>query len=171
MKTKLLFSIFFTILVSSSFAQLMPFGFIRNCMSYARTTTTDELNKKHFTVIDRNAQKVNSKLLEGATYYSNEPDRTPGIGEIAVISQVGDSKQLTEISFINGTKNNYSNNFTDVYNQMVNFFKDERKFKSVKYNDVGVFSRDKIYYYVFKNKDVPTIVISNFKLEDTYFAN
>jgi hypothetical protein len=53
---------------------------------------------------------------------------------------------------------------------MVNFFKDERTFKSPKYNDVNYFSRDKIYYYVFKVKDVPTIVVSNYKLDEDYFG-
>lgn len=170
MRTKIFLSLFVSLFTVSSFAQQMPFGFIKNCMSYARTTATDELNKKHFTLIDRNVQKVNHKMLEGASYYSNESDRTPGIGEIAVISQITDKIQVTEISFINGTKNDYSKNYTEVYNQMVNFFKDERTFKSGKYNtNVGVFNRDKVYYYVYKNKEVPTIVVSNTKLDESYF--
>jgi hypothetical protein len=154
----------------TSFAQLMPFGFVKNCMTYARTTVTDELNKKHFSLIDRNYQKANNPLLTGSTYYSNQTDRTPDIGEIAVLSQINGSKQITEISFISGTKNSYSANFDDVYKQMVNFFKDERTFKSPKYNDVNYFTRDKVYYYVFKVKDIPTIVVSNYKLDEDYFG-
>ena len=148
----------------------MPFGFVKNCMSYARTTVNDELNKKHITLIDRNYQKANNPLLQGSTYYSNQTDRTPGIGEIMVLSQINGSKQITEISFISGTKNSYSDNFDDVYKQMVNFFKDERTFKSPLYNDVNYFVKDKVYYYVFKVKDVPTIVVSNYKLEEDYFG-
>lgn len=170
MKTKTLLFAIAICFSSISFAQLMPFGFVKNCMSYARTTVTDELNKKHITLIDRNYQKANNPLLQGATYYSNQTDRTPGIGEIMVLSQINGSKQITEISFISGTKNSYSDNFDDVYKQMVNFFKDERTFKSPKYNDVNYFSKDKVYYYVFKVKDVPTIVVSNYKLDEDYFG-
>jgi hypothetical protein len=170
MKTKTFFFAIALCFSISSFAQLMPFGFVKNCMSYARTTVTDELNKKHITLVDRNYQKANNPLLQGATYYSNQTDRTAGIGEIMVLSQINGAKQITEISFISGTKNSYSDNFDDVYKQMVNFFKDERTFKSPLYNDVNYFVRDKVYYYVFKVKDVPTIVISNYKLEEDYFG-
>ncbi len=149
----------------------MPFGFVKNCMTYARTTVTDELNKKHFELIDRNYQKAGNPLLIGASYYSNVKERTDGIGEIAVLSQITGSKQITEISFNSGTKNNYSDNFNDVYKQMVNFFKDERSFKSPKYNvDVNTFVKDKIYYYIYKFKDTPIIVVSNYKLEEDYFG-
>jgi hypothetical protein len=158
------------LLNSAAFAQLMPFGFIKNCMSYGRTTVTDELNKKHIGVIDRNYQKANNPLMNGSFYYSNQTERTPDIGEIAVLSKIEGSKQITEITFASGTKNSYSANFDDVYKQMVNFFKDERTFKSPKYNDVNYFSRDKVYYYVFKVKDVPTIVVSNYKLDEDYFG-
>jgi hypothetical protein len=155
---------------SSSFAQILPFGFVKNCMTYSRTTVTDELNKKQIKLVDRNYQKANNPLLQGSTYYSNEADRTPGLGEVAVLSKIDGSKQITEISFINGTKNNSTANFDDVYKQMVNFFKDERTFKSPKYNDVNYFVRDKVYYYVFKVKDVPTIVVSNYKVDEDYFG-
>jgi len=155
---------------ATSFAQLMTFGFVKNCMTYARTTMTDELNKKHITLIDRNYQKANNPLMMGSTYYSNQTDRTQDIGEVMVLSKIDDSKQITEISFISGTKNSYSANFDDVYKQMVNFFKDERTFKSPKYNDVNYFAKDKVYYYVFKVKDVPTIVVSNYKLDEEYFG-
>jgi hypothetical protein len=170
MKTKFFLFAIAACFSISSFAQLMPFGFVKNCMSYSRTTVTDELNKKHFTLIDRNYQKANNPLLQGSTYYSNQTDRTPGAGEVAVLSQINGSKQITEISFISGSKNDYSANFEDVYKQMVNFFKDERQFKSAKYNvDVNYFVKDKVYYYIYKLKDVPVIVVSNYKLDEEYF--
>ncbi|MDF2437327.1 MAG: hypothetical protein K0Q95_1703 [Bacteroidota bacterium] len=170
MRTRILTSFIFFLLTTTSFAQILPFGFVKNCMSFSRTTVTDELNKKQIKLIDRNYQKANNPLLQGSTYYSNEADRTPGLGEVAVLSKIDGSKQITEISFINGTKNNSTANFDDVYKQMVNFFKDERTFKSPKYNDVNYFTRDKVYYYVFKVKDVPTILVSNYKLEEDYFG-
>jgi hypothetical protein len=148
----------------------MPFGFIKNCMSYSRTTTTDELTKKHFSLIDRNFQKAENALMQGSTYYSNQTDRTKDIGEIMVLSKIDGSKQIAEVSFISGSKNSYSDNFDDVYKQMVNFFKDERTFKSPKYNDVNYFNKDKVYYYVFKVKGTPTIVVSNYKLDEDYFG-
>jgi len=159
-------------IVSSAgiFAQAIPFGFIKNCMSFGRTTVTDELNKKHITLIDRNYQKAQNPLMLGATYYSNETDRTPGTGEVMVLSQINGSKQITEVSFISGTKNNSLPNYEDVYKQMVNFFKDEKGFKSPAYGDVNYFERDKVYYYTFKVKDVPTIVVSNYKLDEDYFG-
>jgi hypothetical protein len=170
MKTKsILFALFISI-SSVLFAQQLPFGFVKNCMSYERTTVTDELNKKHIVLIDRNYQKANNPLMQGATYYSNEPDRKPDLGEVAVLSQINGSKKITEISFISGTKNNSSKNYDEVYKQMVNFFKEERTFKSPKYNDVNYFVNDKVYYYTFKLKDTPVIVVSNYKLEEDYFG-
>lgn len=171
MKTKFFLLAFAILTGQNIFSQLLPFGFVKNCMTYERTTVTDELNKKHFSLIDRNYQKSENPLLQGSTYYSNEPDRTPDLGEVAVLSQIKDSKKVTEISFINGTKNNSSKNYDDVYKQMVNFFKDEKTFKSQKYNTVvNYFVKDKVYYYTYKFKDTPVIVISNYKLDEDYFG-
>ena len=170
MKKNLLLIALLAIFSQATFAQAIPFGFIKNCMSYERTTVTDELNKKHITLIDRDYHKAQNPLLQGAAYYSNEPDRTPGLGEVAVLSQIKGSKKITEVAFISGTKNNSLPNYEDVYKQMVNFFKDERGFKSPVYGDVNYFERDKAYYYTFKLKDVPMIVVSNYKLEEEYFG-
>jgi len=171
MKKNILFLAFISVLtVKSSYAQLMTFGFVKNCMSYARTTMTDELNKKHFSIVSRKVESAGNKLLDGATYYSNQKEKTDG--EIRVLSQINDSKKITEISFVTGLQNDYSKNYEEVYNQMVSFFKDEKTFKSDKYNvPVNYFERDKIYYYTYENNKIPTIVISNYKLEKDYFGN
>lgn len=171
MKKHILFLALITIFLSNkSSAQLMSFGFVKNCMSYARTTMTDELNKKHFTIINRKVESTSNKLMEGSTYYSNEKEITNG--EIRVLSQINDSKKITEISFVTGLKNDYSKNFEEVYKQMVSFFKDEKTFKSAKYNvPVNYFEKDKMYYYTFENNKIPTIVISNYKIEKDYFGN
>jgi hypothetical protein len=170
MKTKIFLSVFSIFIGTAVFAQILPFGFVKNCMDYERTTVTDELNKKHFTLIDRNFQKAENSLMNGSTYYSNETDRTPDLGEVAVLSQINGTKKITEISFISGTKNNSSKNYDEVYKQMVNFFKDEKSFKSPKYNNVNYFVKDKVYYYTFKRKDTPVIVVSNYKLDEDYFG-
>jgi len=163
----------FAVLINSfASAQLMPFGFIKNCMSYGRTTVTDELTKKQFILVERNQQVVTNPLMAGSTYYSNEKDRNPALGEVAVLSQINGSKLITEISFRSGSKNNSEKNFTDVYNQMVNFFKDEKSFKSARYKtEVKYFFRDKNYYYTYTVNNIPTIVVSNYKIETDYFAN
>jgi hypothetical protein len=156
--------------ITTSFAQLIPFGFVRNCMTYQRTTVTDELTKKHFYLLNRNMETVSNPLMKGATYYSNQSDGDVTNGEIRVLSLIDGSKGITEITFFNGEKNNYTKNFEDVYNQMVNFFKDEKSFKSAKYNTtIKYFFRDKTYYYVYTYNNVPSIVISNYKIEKEYF--
>lgn len=169
MKKKFLLFALVSILVSErSFGQLMTFGFIKNCMTYERTTVTDELKKKQYFVADRSIDVTTNKLLEGATYYSNSKE--PEKGEIAVLSQINGSKKITEIIFKSGSKNDYTKNYTDVHNQMISFFNDETTFKSPKYKtDVLKYVKDKLFYYVFENNKVPTIVISNFKLEEVYF--
>jgi hypothetical protein len=172
MKTRIfLFALFTIFLFTTSSAQLMTLGFVKNCMTYARTTVTDELKKKHFLTVERKMESPN-KLLDGATYYSNQPSKNSSTGEIAVLSQIAGSKQITEISFLNGTDNNYVNNYNDVYNQMVSFFNNETNFKSPKYGNVDVikFTRDKNFYYVYKNKNIPTIVIANYKIDEDYFG-
>jgi hypothetical protein len=173
MKNKILILAVISILANNkSFGQLMTFGFIKNCMTYERTTVTDELKKKQFVLIERQMQAPANKLFEGAARYSNEKDGDALKGEIKVISKINGSKKITEISFVNGSKNDFSKNYTEVYNQIVSFFDNEKAFKSEKYKtDVLKFSRDRNYYYVYKINGVPTIVISNYKIDEDYFSN
>jgi hypothetical protein len=71
---------------------------------------------------------------------------------------------------MNGEKNDYTKNYDDVYNQMVNFFKDEKSFKSEKYKtEIRYFFRDKTYYYTYRYNNVPVIVVSNYKIDKEYF--
>ncbi len=173
MKNKILLFLLVTILVNNkSFGQLMTFGFVKNCMTYGRTTVTDELKKKQFFIVERQLQTPANALFDGAAYYSNEKDTDKTKGEIKVFSQINGPKQITEISFINGSKNDFSKNYNEVYNQMVSFFDNEKAFKSIKYKtDVLKFSKDKNYYYVYKNNGTPIIVISNYKIDEDYFSN
>ena len=56
---------------------------------------------------------------------------------------------------------------------MISFFKpNETSFKSPSYDKVEVvrFTRDKNYYYVFKKKNTPTIIISNYNIDEDYFG-
>ncbi len=171
MKTKILFFALISILVNChSFAQIITFGFVKNCMSYERSTVTDELTKKHFYVVERTMQKTNNKLLEGATFYCNEKERELGIAEIDILSFIDGSKKITEITFLKGSKHDYIRNYGEIYKQMLTFFNNEKTFKSEKYKtDVTKFSKEKVYYYVYKINDVPTIVISNNKIDEEYF--
>jgi hypothetical protein len=170
MKKKILFSIALILFFGVSFSQTIPFGFIRNSTGFARSTMTDELNKKHFSIVDRKVEGGVNPVMEGATYYSNMKDQDPAQGEIRVLSQIKGAKNVVEVSWINGSKNDYSKTYTEVYNAMVNFFKDERSYKNPKYGVVNTFSRDKVYYYVFKLNNIPMIVASNYKLDEEYFG-
>jgi hypothetical protein len=148
----------------------MTFGFVKNCMAYKRTTVTDELTKKQYAVVERAKEGATNKLLEGATYYSNEKNRDATKGKIADLSLISDSKQITEISFISGSKNDYTKNFNDIYDQMIKFFNNETSFKSSKYKtEVVKITKDKTFYYFYKNNSIPIIVISNYKIDDDYF--
>lgn len=149
-------------------AQLMSLGFVKNCMSYNRTAYENELFKKHYFKVEHAVENPQNALLKGATSYSNEKDAANG--EIKILSLITDKQKITEIYFVNGPKNNYSNNFTEVYNQMVSFFNNQTSFKSSKYNvDVTKFTKDKTSYYVYKLKEIMVIVVSDSKLEETYF--
>lgn len=149
-------------------AQLMSLGFVKNCMGYNRTAYENELFKKHYFKVEHAVENPQNALLKGATSYSNE--KTPADGEIKILSLITDKQQITEIYFVNGPKNDFSKNFTDVYNQMVSFFDNQTSFKSTKYNvDVTKFTKDKLNYYVYKLKEIMVIVVANVKLEDTYF--
>jgi hypothetical protein len=172
MKNKILLLVLITVFVNNkSFGQLMTFGFVKNCMSFGRSTVTDELKKKQFFIVERQMQTPANKLFDGAARYSNEKDDATK-GEISVVSQINGSKQITEISFINGEKNDLSKNYTEVYNQMISFFDNEKSFKSSKYKtDVLKFTRDRNYYYAYKYNGIPIIVISNYKIDEDYFSN
>lgn len=153
---------------STASAQLMSLGFVKNCMSYNRTAYENELFKKHYFKVEQAVENPQNALLKEATSYSNEKDAANG--EIKVLSLITDKQKITEIYFVNGPKNDYSKNFTEVYNQMVSFFNNQTSFKSAKYNvDVTKFTKDKIVYYVYKLKEIMVIVVSDLKLEERYF--
>lgn len=153
---------------SAASAQLMSLGFVKNCMGYNRTAYENELFKKHYFKVEQAVENPQNSLLKGATSYSNEKDAANG--EIKVLSLITDKQKITEIYFVNGPKNDYSKNFTEVYNQMVSFFNNQTSFKSAKYNvDVTKFTKDKIAYYVYKLKEIMVIVVSDLKLEERYF--
>jgi hypothetical protein len=158
----------------SASAQLMSLGFIKNCMTYNRTSFENELFKKHYFKTANAVENPQNAMLAGASSYSNEQNTANG--EIKVLSLITDKQKITEITFINGPKNDWSKNFTEVYNQMVSFFNNQTSFKTSKFNsneiketEVTKFSKDNNYYYVYKLKGNMMIVVSDKKLEDTYF--
>ncbi|MGZ4033753.1 MAG: hypothetical protein ACXVPU_06555 [Bacteroidia bacterium] len=155
-------------LINRSYGQLMSLGFVKNCMTYNRTALTNELFRKHFFMVENSVATAQNNLLVGAMSYSNEKD--PANGEIKVLSLIKEKQQICEIYFVNGPKNDYSKNYTEVYNQMVSFFNNQISFKSTKYNvDVVKFTKDGVFYYVYKLKETPVIVVANYKLDDVYF--
>jgi hypothetical protein len=165
---KKIFFITLSIISISASAQLMSLGFIKNSMSYNRTAFENELFKKHYFKTANAVENPQNPLLAGACSYSNEQNTANG--EIKVLSLITDKQKFMEVYFINGPKNDWSKNFTEVYNQMVSFFNNQTSFKSTKYNvDVTKFSKDNSYYYVYKLKDNMVIVVSDKKLDDTYF--
>jgi hypothetical protein len=148
------------------FAQQMTLGFVKNCMSYKRETYTDELKKKHFNLIQDKMETPANMVLAGATLYSNLSKENPKAGEIKVLSLISDKIRVTEITFSDA----YFNNYNEVFRQMVNFFSNQQSFKSTRYKtDVAKFSKDGINYYAYKNGAIPYIVVSDTKLEETYF--
>jgi hypothetical protein len=147
-------------------AQHMSLGFVKNCMTYKRTVYTDELKQKHFLLVQDKVETTANMLLSGAVYYSNSNKENVAPGEIKVLSLITDKLKITEITF----SKEYFNNYNEVFKQMVNFFKNQQSFKNEKYKtDVAKFSKDDTYYYAYKNGDIPVIVISDKKLEETYF--
>ncbi len=153
---------------TSASAQLMSLGFVKNCMTYDRAPYENELFKKHYFSVEKSVANPQNSLLAGACSYSNE--QAPANGEIKVLSLIKDSKRITEVYFVSGPKNDYSKNYTEVYNQMVSFFNNQTSFKSTRYNvDVTKFTKDKFFYYVYKLKEIPVIVISNYKIDEEYF--
>ena len=157
-----------TILSLNASAQLMSLGFVKNCMTYDRTALTNELFKKHFDVVERSISTAQNPMMAGAMSYSNE--KIPASGEIKILSLINDTKKITEIYFANGPKNDFSKNFVEVYNQMVSFFDNQISFKSKKFNvDVTKFTKGNVSYYVYKIKEMPVIVIANYKIEEQYF--
>lgn len=149
-------------------AQLMSLGFVKNCMTYNRTALTNEMFRKHFFMVENSIATAQNNLLVGAMSYSNE--KVPENGEIKVLSLIKEKQKITEIYFVNGPKNDYTTNYNEVYNQMVSFFNNQISFKSTKYNvDVVKFTKDGVFYYVYKLKEVPVIVVADYKLDDVYF--
>lgn len=171
MKSKFLFFALIAVLATTqSFAQIIPFTLLKSCNSYDRTGFTDEFGKKKFYIVEESAKKTNNKLMEGGTLYSNEKERDLGIAEINVLSVINGTKKITEISFLKGSKHDYTKNYGDLHAQMNTMLTKTASFQSKKYKtEVATFTKDKVYYYAFKIKDVPYIVISSYKIEEEYF--
>jgi hypothetical protein len=171
MKTKLvLFAFIFVLATIQSFAQIIPFTLLKSLNSYDRPGFTDELTKKRFYIVEESVKKTNNKLMEGGTLYSNEKERDLGIAEINVISVINGTKKITEISFLKGSKHDYTKNYGDLHSQMNVQFTKTASFQSKRYKtEVNTFTKDKVYYYAFKIKDVPYIVVANYKIEEEYF--
>src|ERR1043165_628250 len=150
-----------SIISFSASAQLMSFGFIKNATTYNRTAFENELFKKHYFKTGMTVENPANAMLNGAVPYSNE--QRPAEGEIKVLSLITDKQKITEIEFANGATNNWSKNYTEVYNQMVSFFNNQSTFKSSKYDnaDVTKFTNDNVYYYSYKRKNNMVIVVSD----------
>jgi hypothetical protein len=171
MKNRMLFILVFSLFsYAQASAQLISLGFVKNCMLYKRTTFTDELEKKHFSLIQDKVETPANMVLAGASYYSNtKKEEVAAKGEIKILSLISETIKITEITFTNAT---YYNNYNDVFKQMVNFFNNQQSFKSKKYKtDVAKFSKDGISYYAYKNGEVPVILITDGKIEEKYFGN
>lgn len=170
MKSRILIILFAFSLFSNTqaAAQLMTLGFVKNCMQYKRSTFTDELEKKHFSLIQDKVETPANMLLAGASYYSNtKKEEAATKGEIKVLSLITDAAKITEITFTNAS---YYNNYNEVFKQMVNFFSNQQSFKSKKYKtDVAKFSKDGIFYYAYKNGEAPVILVTDAKIEEKYF--
>jgi hypothetical protein len=171
MKTKLLlFALISVLATTQSFAQIITFSLLKGCNSYDRTGFTEEFAKKRFYIVEESVKKANNKLMEGGTLYSNQKERDLGIAEINVLSVINGTKKITEISFLKGSKYDYTKNYGDLYGQMNSMFTKTASFQSKKYKtEVTTFTKDKVYYYAFKIKDIPYIVIANYKIEEDYF--
>ncbi len=171
MKIKfLLFALIAVFTTAQSVAQIVTFPLLKGCNSYDRTAFTEEFGKKKFYIVEESVKKANNKLMEGGTLYSNQKERDLGIAEINVLSVINDTKKITEISFLKGSKYDYTKNYGDLYSQMNSMFTKTASFHSKKYKtEVTTFTKDKVYYYAFKVNDVPYIVVANYKIEQDYF--
>ena len=166
----LLFAIISILAANKSFAQTLPYTFIKSCITFERQAFTDDMTKKKFYVLEESATKTKNKLMEGATFYCNEKERELGYAEIHVLSIINGTKKIVEITFLKGGKHDYAKNFGEIYNQMSSMLNKTAAFQSKKYKtEVSTFTKNQVYYYTYKVNDIPVIVISNYKIDEEYF--
>ena len=169
MKNKIVLAILSILMYTQASAQSMSLGFVKNCISYKRETYTDELKKKHFILVQDKVETPSNMVLSGASYYSNASKENTAAGEIKVLSLISEKMKITEITFSSST---YYNNYNVVFKQMVSFFSNQQSFKSKRYKtDVAKFSKDGLFYYAYKNGEIPVILVTNAKIEEQYFGN
>jgi hypothetical protein len=170
-KTKaLLFALIAILTANSSFAQTIPFTFIKSCTTFERPAFTDDMTKKKFYVVEESVKNAANKSMEGATFYCNEKERELGNAEIDVLSLINGSKKIVEITFKKGGKHDYAKNYGEIYNQMTSMLNKTASFQSKKYKtEVSTFTKNGVYYYSYKVNDLPVIVVSTYKIEEEYF--
>ncbi|CAN5325701.1 hypothetical protein BH10BAC1_BH10BAC1_20970 [soil metagenome] len=171
MKTKTLLIALIAILTAGrTFAQTIPFTFIKSCIIFERAAFTEDMSKKKFYVLEDAAKNASNKLMEGATFYCNEKERELGNAEIDILSQINGAKKIVEITFKKGNKHDYTKNYGEIYNQMLTVLNKTASIQSKKYKtEVNTFTKNGVYYYTYKVGEVPVIVISNYKIDEEYF--
>jgi hypothetical protein len=153
-----------------SYGQTLKYEFIKNCLIYDETEIITDLTARNFNFVAKEHVNLGDPLINRSDYYSSRKEGSNDTAEVAVfINKRKNSKKSVVFSFV---ETEAFANFNALESKIIAGLKKEETFHSDKFDAyVTKYSfDDKYYYYLFKDEYIWYIIVSNFKLEDFYFA-
>jgi hypothetical protein len=151
-------------------AQTLKYEFIKNCLIYTEIEVISDLTARNFNFVTKETVNLGDPLINRSDYYTSKKEGSTDTAEVAVfINKRKSSKKSVVFSFV---ETQAFANFNTIESKIIAGLKSEGVFKSDKFDaDVAKYSfDDKYYYYLFKDDFIWYIVVSNFKLEESYFT-
>lgn len=168
-RTGILFSLVVLLDLFSN-GQTLKYEFIKNCLIYNETEIITDLTARNFNFVSKETVNLGDQLINRSDYYTSKKEGSTDTAEVAVfINKRKASKKSVVFSFV---ETQAFANYNVLESKIRESLKQETGFHSDKFDaDVSKFSfNDNYFYYLFKDEYIWYIIVSNFKLDDTYFT-
>lgn len=170
MKRALIFFSLLVLLNLFSKGQTLKYEFVKNCLIYNETEIITDLTARNFNFVAKDHVNLGDPLINRSDYYTSKKEGSNDTAEVAVfINKRKNSKKSVVISFV---ETQAFANYNAIESKIQAGLKSEGSFHSDKFDAyVSKYSFDNnYYYYLFKDEYIWYIIVSNFKLEESYFS-
>lgn len=169
-KREVILFLFVVLFQFESSAQTLKYEFIKNCLIYTEIEVISDLTARNFNFVTKETVNLGDPLINRSDYYTSKKEGSTDTAEVAVfINKRKSSKKSVVFSFV---ETQAFSNYNTIESKIIAGLKSEGTFKSDKFDaDVTKYSfDDKYYYYLFKDDFIWYIIVSNYKLEESYFT-
>ncbi len=165
--------IIFSLIVLLNFlcnGQTLKYEFVKNCLIFSETEIITDLTARNFNFVSKETVNLGDQLINRSDYYTSRKEGSNDTAEVAVfINKRKASKKSVVFSFV---ETEAFANYNAIESKIIAGLKKEETFHSDKFDAyVSKYSfDDNYYYYLFKDEYIWYIIVSNFKLEESYFT-